>query len=56
MNSRCTNPRIQNICWSKAYMGGPNPNTVGLAVGSDSHETLRNASKLNQQNVEPVEM
>lgn len=56
MNSRCIKTRIQNICWCKAYMGGPNPNTVGFAVGSDSHETLRNASKLNQQNVEPVEM
>lgn len=56
MNSRCITTRIQNICWSEAYMDGPNPNSVGFAIGSDSLETLRNASKLNQQNVEPVEM
>lgn len=46
----------KNFCWGRAYMGEPNPNSVGLAMVSDSHETLWNSSKLVQQNVEPVEM
>lgn len=37
-------------------MSGPNPNSVGFAMVSVSHETLWNSTKLVQQNVEPVEM
>lgn len=47
---------VQNVCWGRAYMSGPNPNSVGFAMVWDSHETLWNSSKVVQQNVEPVEM